>query len=270
MIPVLAFLLMCGMVVKAQIYDIEIDLKTSMLVLNQTIAQVAQEKANNLMVDSIKSAKARVAAKTASIALIKETHRASLANVSDFGPESRLYKNIGTKGVAILQKVPNTLDMILKANVVEKAVALHELGNVAAKATALVNTFVDLCGNARFASPMQTVKGEKPTMQGIMDGSGLTMRMGGTSTTVSGVDPQGGKRGDGHNLLKRSERYEMAYNIYQQLCSLNNELDQIGMLAQNARLGDMIYIYDRKSGNAFYGGKDAVESTIKMWNTKIK
>lgn len=254
----------------AQLVGVDIDLKTSMLVISQTVEQVAVESANNKMVDSIKAAQARVAAKTASIVIVKEAERASLQNVREFGIESRLYKNIGKKGSSLLQKIPVAMDALLMGNIVGKATALHDLGNISARATTLVNTFVDLCSNAKVVSPIQSGNSDKQINQGIMDGTGFTISGGGTSVNISGVDPRGGSRGDSHNLIDRQQRYELAYNVYVQLCQLNVEIDRLTNLARGATFGDLIYVYDRKSWNAMNDGKNTVQSTINMWNHKIK
>lgn len=264
-----AMLLLAATGARGQIVGAEIDLKTAMLVMSQTVAKVAEETANNKLVDSIKTSQTRIAAKTAAIVLVKESQRASMCNTDDFGPESRLYKRIGQKGVSVIEKVPRTLDLLIKTDLVSKATALHELGDISVKVTTLVNTFVDLCTNARFASPTETFKGEKPTMQGVLDGSGFTISTGGESTTITGVDAQGGKRGDGHNLLSRDQRYNMAYDIYSQLCGLEREINKMMYLAENARFGDMLRVYDRSSWNALNSGQSTVNSTIQTWK-KLK
>ena len=202
------------------------------LTLN-TAVQVATNELHNIQVDSIKHKQSRLMALVTSIAAEKELLIQTYKNVSDFKQESKYYIAIASTGADIINHSSQAVEVIEKAKLEGKAMAIIKVSDLVTKAVSLGKAFADIVADCEVPNPLKQ-------------------------------DERGSK--DKYNLLNRHERLYMANDILFRLRSIDHTLCLIIYLAKNSGWKDLLFQLDRKTYTTYIMTRVNANDMINKWN----
>jgi len=194
----------------------------------------AMEQAHNAELKEVKKEQDKIAEYTATMAVIKEAYKETMANIKGFGTESKYYVEIGTTAYEIITRIPKLVKTISNSKFEGKVACITELTNIASRTQQLVADFVNIVNNAKVENPLK-----------------------GNATTK--------KKGDGYNFLSRYDRLNVAIRIYTDLNSINYKLEYMEYLAQYTTWNSLFFKVDPKGWANIVGGKLIAESIINDW-----
>lgn len=202
-------------------------------VVQNMATQAAVENMHNRRLDSIAAKQKKIEQLTVTMATIAEAYQITMQNIRGFGSESRYYIEIGLNSYEIVTRVPRILRKISRAHIPGQARCVMELTNVVAKTQQLVGDFVNIVNNARVSNPLPN--GTAPVKR------------------------------DGHNLLDRNDRLDMAIRIHSDLLHLRYKMQYLESLADCATWNSLFFAIAPADWCAIMDMRLQSEHLIRRW-----
>lgn len=204
-----------------------------------TAAVTLIENDHNSKLSQIQDKQKKIAQFTATMATIKEVSLLSLQNVSGFGEESKMYKEILSTLATMPKDFAITMKYLTKGNVKNYLICMDEIMGLVYDVKHCTNTFKNVVTNGKVSFPKEPLP----------------------SATNFGKD-----KNDGENLLDRWTRWSLANQILSDLKEIQYKIHAIAYMCQYCNsMSNLIFAVDVDSWLSFFTAKNAVDGLISDW-----
>lgn len=213
------------------------DVQTQGQVLTNTLLQMVVENQQNSLIDTINNLQEEILYKTTAILASKELYIQTLQNIKGFEAESLYYREIAITGQEIGDLTSQILSAVSRSNLINKANATFALWDLVGKSTQCIHDFVAIVTNAKVKNPLRK---------------------------ENSIDTE--EKNDGHNLLDRYERMNLASQLSLDLKRIKAQMKRILFLCRHGDWTSLINQLDRKTWVSQYQARSVADQLVRKWS----
>ena len=205
-----------------------------------TSAQSLIEYKHNKKLDSIHTKQNIIKRYSTTMATVKELYKLSMQNVSGFGEESKMYKEIFNTTVDIFKDIPIAMRALNKFPGKNHLLCLNEISNLVTETEQCAALFKSLVANGKVKSPIAKNKYSNGDYNSIKD--------------------------DDYNFMDRWTRWSLANSLLTSLTDIRYRLEAIAFMCQYCNtMSNLMFNIDVDSWLAYFTAKNTAEGLISDW-----
>lgn len=203
-------------------------------VSKNTFIQIGVEAQHNKTLDSIESAQRKTAQYCTAMSIARASEYESKKNSRGFDVESAFYRCMANLACDIVNLAPDVIKGIKSAPLAGKTQMIIEVGGLVEDCTQLTKDFRSIVTNCSVTNPL-------------------------------GSKHHSEEKKDGHNLLERSERLEMALTIIRNLKRIKVRLKSMAFYAHYATWNTVFRSLDPESWSKYQYGMFLSNKIQRQW-----